>query len=53
MHRDIKEILDTSFWLLGMISFVVGCGFLWGWPAALVAFGLIFTIWPLAKQFAR
>ncbi len=44
---------ETIIWALGIVVFSVGCGFQWGWPAGVIAFGGIFAFWPLAKQFRK
>jgi hypothetical protein len=46
------ENADVAAWLVGLILLAAGCGFQWGWPAALIAVGAIFSLWPLAKNFA-
>lgn len=47
------ETAETILWIVGLIMLAAGCGLMWGWPAALIALGAVFSIWPLAKNFAR
>lgn len=53
MKNDHYDTVETLVWFFGLTTFATGCGFQWGWPAALIAFGGLFAFWPLLKQFAR
>jgi hypothetical protein len=48
-----NEITETIIWIYGIAMFTAGCGIQWGWPAAMIASGAIFTFWPLVKQFKK
>jgi len=48
-----KGDIDTIVWMGSVVILAIGCTFQWGWPAALITIGGIFSIWPLVKQFAR
>ena len=44
---------ETIAWLLGLIALGLGAGLQWGWPASLIALGVVFTVWPLVKEVLR
>jgi hypothetical protein len=45
--------LETYFWLAGQTMLAAGCWIIWGWASALIAIGLLYSVWPLVKEIAR